>query len=425
MLQHWLNELATWAPGIRRIVIHSSGELDGESRNISSGFLRKLDQWLKRVRVDRVNEAIDAEDRDSMEPHSFCGTGYAIVTTYENVRRNADIYANHNWSYVVLDEAQKIRNPDAEITLACKKIRTPHRLAMSGTPIQNDLRELWSLFDFVYPGRLGTLPAFETEFGDPIKRGGYSNASPMQVQLAYRCALTLRDLINPYLLRRQKKEVKEVSRMPSKTEHVLFCRITQRQREMYEAYIRSDNVTGLLRGRSNRLLAAITMLRKICNHPDLVCDPDESSFQVFLNNGNSNKPGRESDSEDALSDFDDVKDVKDEVTLMERSGKLEVLSKILPLWNKQGHRVLIFCQWKMMLNIIQRFMLLKGWKFGRLDGNTNIGARQRLVDEFNSDESYFALLCTTRTGGVGLNLTGANRIILYDPGEPFVVFICV
>ena len=102
--------------------------------------------------------------------------------------------------------------------VACKKIRTPHRLAMSGTPIQNDLRELWSLFDFVFPGRLGTLPAFEQEFADPIKRGGYSNATPMQVQLAYRCSLTLRDLINPFLLRRQKKEIKEVSRMPSKSE---------------------------------------------------------------------------------------------------------------------------------------------------------------------------------------------------------------
>lgn len=414
MLQHWLNELATWAPGLRRVMIHSSGEVDGESRNITSSFLRKMDQWLKKVRADRVNEAIDAEDWKVMEPHSFCGTGYAIITTYENLRRNADLYSNHSWSYVVLDEAQKIRNPDAEITLACKKIRTPHRLAMSGTPIQNELRELWSIFDFVYPGRLGTLPAFETEFGDPIKRGGYSNASPMQVQLAYRCALTLRDLINPYLLRRQKKEVKEVSRMPSKTEHVLFCRITQRQRDMYEAYIQSDNVTGLLRGRSNRLLAAITMLRKICNHPDLVCDPDKVSFQAFLKNGVANRLQDGEDSDDSSSDLDDV---KDEETLMERSGKLEVLSKILPLWNKQGHRVLIFCQWKMMLNIIQRFMLLKGWKFGRLDGNTNVGARQRLVDEFNSDESYFALLCTTRTGGVGLNLTGANRIILYDPGK--------
>lgn len=77
--------------------------------------------------------------------------------------------------------------------------------------------------------------------------------------------------------------------------------------------------------------------------------------------------------------------------------------------------VLIFCQWKKMLTIIQRFMMLKGWKFGRLDGNTNVASRQRLVDNFNDDESYFAMLCTTRTGGVGLNLTGADRIILYDP----------
>lgn len=100
-------------------------------------------------------------------------------------------------------------------------MRTPHRLLMSGTPIQNDLRELWSLFDFVFPGRLGTLPAFEAEFADPIRRGGYSNASPMQVQLAYRCALVLRDLINPYLLRRQKKDIKEVSRYVRSTTFTL------------------------------------------------------------------------------------------------------------------------------------------------------------------------------------------------------------
>ena len=108
-------------------------------------------------------------------------------------------------------------------------MRTPHRLALSGTPIQNDLKELWSLFDFVFPGRLGTLPSFEQEFADPIKRGGYSNATPMQVQLAYRCALILRDLVNPYLLRRLKKDIKEVDRMPNKTEQVLFCRLCERQ----------------------------------------------------------------------------------------------------------------------------------------------------------------------------------------------------
>jgi DNA excision repair protein ERCC-6 len=356
-----------------------------------------------------VNEAIDEDDWETGEPHTFCGTGYAVLTTYENIRRNPETWISHNWSYVVMDEAQKIRNPDADVTLACKRFRTPHRLALSGTPIQNDLKELWSLLDFVFPGRLGTLPAFEQEFADPIKRGGYSNATPMQVQLAYRCALVLRDLINPYLLRRQKKDVKEVSRMPGKTEHVLFCRLSQQQRMLYESFLRSDEVLRVMRG-SAQMFAAITMLRKICDHPDLACSPDNASIVSFMKNGYVNEA--ELNNEDSCGSDDDNGDTE---TLMERSGKLEVLSKILPLWHKQGHRVLIFCQWRKTLNIIQRFTQLQGWKFGRLDGNTNVSARQRLVDEFNSDESYFGMLCTTRTGGVGLNLTGANRIIIYSP----------
>lgn len=413
MLQHWLNELAIWAPGLRRVLIHPSGEVDGLSRTVSANLLNSLATWLRQVRKDRVNEAIDDEDWETAEPHSFCGTGYVVVTTYENIRRNPEIWTRHDWSCSVLDEAQKIRNPDADVTLACKRLRTPHRLALSGTPIQNDLKELWSLFDFVFPGKLGTLPAFEQEFADPIRRGGYSNASPMQVQLAYRCALVLRELINPYLLRRQKKDVKEVSRMPGKTEHVLFCRLSQRQRMLYESFLRSDEVTKVIRG-SNQMFSAITVLRKICNHADLACDPDKPSFDSFVKNGFVKEADLYGDDDDEdFSDSDD--EIGNEESLTERSGKLEVLSKILPLWHKQGHRVLIFCQWKKMLNIIQHYTQQQGWKFGRLDGNTNVASRQRLVDEFNTDDSYFGMLCTTRTGGVGLNLTGANRVILYDP----------
>jgi len=103
-----------WAPGLRRVLIHTSGgEVDGLNRSISSQLLRKLSIWLKRARADRVNEPIDDEDWKTLDPHSFCGTGYAIVTTYENLRRNADIYTSHDFSYVLLDEAQKIKSPDA------------------------------------------------------------------------------------------------------------------------------------------------------------------------------------------------------------------------------------------------------------------------------------------------------------------------
>lgn len=195
------------------------------------------------------------------------------------------------------------------------------------------------MFDFIFPGRLGTLPAFEAEFAEPIKRGGYSNASPMQVQLAYRCALVLRDLINPYLLRRQKRDVKEVNRMPSKTEQVLFCRLSSKQRSLYQDYLASDEVMGVMRG-SVQLLKAVTMLRKICNHPDLVVGPDGVQESAFQN--------------ESSTDEDDGDAMFDEEQLVERAGKLHVLSKILPLWQEQGHRVIIFCQWRKML---VRFLL--------------------------------------------------------------------
>jgi len=419
VLQHWLKELSIWAPGLRRILCHHSGETDGLARNVTPKMLEHMSAWLRQSRSMYLNEAIDEKDLEEFNPDIFVGTGYVFVTTYENIRRCPDVWISHKWNYVILDEGQKIRNPDADVTLACKKLRTPHRLLLSGTPIQNDLKELWTLFDFVFPGRLGTLPAFESEFSDPIKKGGYSNASPMAVQLAYRCALVLKDLINPYMLRRQKKDIKEVSRMPGKTEQVLFCRLSKRQRDLYEAYLQSDEVSNILRG-SPQLLRSITILRKICNHPDLVCDPTEEAYQSFVHNGfNQISDKRDSDDEDsAIEDLDDPDSITD------RSGKMQVLAKILPLWQKQGHRVLIFCQWTKMLDMLQRLMMNNGWKFGRMDGKTSVSSRQQLIDRFNSDESYFAMLMTTRTGGVGVNLTGADRVVIYDPVSWSKVVLC-
>ena len=208
--------MSTWAPGLRRILIHYSAGNDTANtsgatgsdlplRKISNKLLNSLNRWLRYARNDYINEPLDEEDLQTMDHNSFIGTtGHVVLTTYETILRNIDVWTNHNWSYVVLDKEQKSRNPEADITLACIKLRTPHRIAITGTPIQNDLRKLWSIIDFVFPGRLQTLPTFEVEFNDTIRQGGYSNASPTQVQVAYRCALVLRDLINPYLLRRQK-----------------------------------------------------------------------------------------------------------------------------------------------------------------------------------------------------------------------------
>ena len=133
MLQHWLKEMAKWAPGVRRILIHQSGDAPTSQpslfhntmgqRKITTPLLHDASEWLKISRRNRLYEIIDESDLDSRDPSSFCGTAYAFVTTFENVRRNEEIWTNHRWSYVVIDEAQKIRNPTADVTLVCKVCR--------------------------------------------------------------------------------------------------------------------------------------------------------------------------------------------------------------------------------------------------------------------------------------------------------------
>ncbi|GMI29423.1 hypothetical protein TeGR_g3527 [Tetraparma gracilis] len=440
MLQHWLTEMARWAPGIRRVLLHKSGDERGEAlrgKGNRAPILRHLEKWLKAQRATLAREEQErARERATHaelfgEPPALdvrdefkTGAAYVVVTTYESLKRSDDNpLLSHPWTYVVMDEGQKIRNPDTEVTLATKSLRTVHRLLLSGTPIQNNLRELWSLFDFVFPGRLGTLPAFEQEFSDPIKVGGYANATPMQVQLAYRCALVLKDLINPYLLRRQKKDIAEVERMPGKTEQVLFCRLSPRQRDLYQSYIMGSEVQAVHEGRM-RCFKPIGVLRKLCNHPDLVCGNDDASRGRFkLGGAIAHTSADFGDGGDDNDDSDeDVVDLTDDDfsddgpnSFVNRSGKLQILSKILPLWKKEGHRVLIFCQTRQMLTLIERFVQRRNLTFRRMDGNTAVGARQGLVDRFNNDPSIFGMLLTTKTGGVGVNFVGANRIILFDP----------
>lgn len=281
----------------------------------------------------------------------------------------------------MLDEGHKIRNPDADITLTCKRLRTAHRLILSGTPIQNSLVELWSLFDFIYPGRLGTLPVFKNEFAFPINAGGYVNASSLQVQTSYRCACILRDMIRPYLLRRVKADV--AHELPSKQEQILFCQLTDYQRELYEFILESDIIQSVLAGKRN-ILAGIDLLRKVCNHPGLLLG------------------GPLEDSPGFPEPFGDI------------SGKMSVIKQTLELWKQRGHKVLLFCQTRQMLDLVESAVGPK-YHYLRMDGNTSVKDRGMLVDRFNKDPSIFIFLLTTKVGGLGLNLTGADRVIIYDP----------
>ena len=355
MLRQWRRELRIWAPKLKTTILHDSA--------ISSEAGGK-----KRARERLFNECIS--DGDGV-----------LLTTYEHMRMFRDRICAVRWGYAVLDEGHKIRNPDADVTIVAKQLQTVHRIIMSGAPIQNRLSELWSLFDFVFPGKLGTLPVFQAQFSVPIQIGGYTNASNQQVTTAYRCAVTLKDLIAPYLLRRMKCDVDV--KLPDKTEQVLFCPMTCEQREAYRAYLASREVEEILDG-SREALGGIDVLRKIVNHPDLLERRTQAANEGY---------------------GDSV-----------RSGKLQVTLKVLSLWREQGHRCLVFSQTQQMLDILESAVASAGYNYRRMDGNTSIASRMSLIDDFNDDDrGVFVFLLTTKVGGLGVNLTGANRVLLYDP----------
>lgn len=385
VLLQWVREFHKWYPPMRVVLLHASG-----SGVTQAG--RTYAELIQEVLFDGGGGNDNDSENDSENDDRGRGGG-VVIATYENVRQYQELFMDHEWDYVVLDEGHRIRNPDAEITLVCKQFKTVHRIILTGTPIQNRLRELWSLFDFVYPGKLGTLPTFDDEFVLPIRTGGYANASRMQVLMAYKCALVLKDLITPFLLRRTKKEIQHVTRMPDKMEQILFCSLTPRQRSVYQRFLGSAEVASVLR-RDVRPFRAIAILRHICNHPDLL--------ETVGENGAGALPSQRSDLEDYGS--------------VENSGKMLVLTKILSLWKEQGHRVLLFTQTRKMLDILESTMARLGYRSCRLDGTTSVKKRQSLLDAFNADDSkIFVFLLTTRAGGIGINLTGADRVVIFDP----------
>ncbi|KAK3163634.1 hypothetical protein QOZ80_1AG0006200 [Eleusine coracana subsp. coracana] len=377
LLQQWRREANRWYPMFKVKILHDSA--NGSSRK-SKAYSDSDSEASWDSDQEEVIHSKPAKKWDNLISRVVNSGSGLLLTTYEQLRILGEKLLDIEWGYAVLDEGHRIRNPNAEITLVCKQLQTVHRIIMTGAPIQNKLSELWSLFDFVFPGKLGVLPVFETEFSVPITVGGYANATPLQVSTAYRCAVVLRDLIMPYLLRRMKADVN--AQLPKKTEHVLFCNLTQEQRATYRAFLASSEVEQIFDGNRNSLYG-IDVLRKICNHPDLL------EREHAAQNPDYGNP--------------------------ERSGKMKVVEQVLKVWKDQGHRVLIFAQTQQMLDILENFLMTRDYQYRIMDGLTPPKQRMALIDEFNNTDEIFVFILTTKVGGLGTNLTGANRVIIYDP----------
>lgn len=380
VMKQWVNEFHLWWPPFRVSILHTSGSgmIDiGQESRIEEEIMTALPHSANRKPLTKAQKSakqiVDRVVRD----------GHILITTYSGLQTYADLLIPIDWEYAVLDEGHKIRNPNTAITIYCKELRTANRIILSGTPMQNNLVELWSLFDYVFPMRLGTLVNFKQQFEFPIRQGGYANASNLQVQTAMKCAETLKDTISPYLLQRFKADV--AADLPKKSEQVLFCKLTKLQRDSYENFLDSDDLKAIVSGK-RQVLYGVDILRKICNHPDL---QDHKNL--------SSKPG-----------YNYGSGVK--------SGKMQVVKALLELWKEQGHKILLFAQHRIMLDILEKFIRsLGGFNYRRMDGTTAIHSRQGLVDEFNNNADAHVFLLTTKVGGLGVNLTGADRVIIYDP----------
>ncbi|KAL0892789.1 hypothetical protein ABMA27_014490 [Loxostege sticticalis] len=361
VIYQWVSHFHYWCPYLRVAVLHNSGS-----------------------HVGNHNKLI----RDIHHSHGILLITYAGVVKYTK-----DLLA-HKWHYIILDEGHKIRNPDTQVSKQIKRFQTPHRLLITGSPMQNSLQELWSLFDFMSPGLLGTHHAFMEFFANPITQGGYANATELQEATALEIAIALKKMITPYMLRRTKAEVQDHIKLPEKNEQVLFCALSQEQRDLYMGYLMGSTVRSILDKESRygdplraRVLVALSTLRKICNHPDLY-----------------------------LYEMDEEQPVFDETFgHWKRSGKMTVVNSLLKIWQKQGHRTLIFSQSRAMICIIEQFLQNHDYKYLKMDGTVVVSQRQNLIKTFNENPEYLVFLSTTRVGGLGVNLTGADRVIIYDP----------
>ncbi|HSO00387.1 MAG TPA: SNF2-related protein, partial [Candidatus Nanopelagicales bacterium] len=291
-----------------------------------------------------------------------------VITSYALLRRDEEFLAKQDFDYAILDEAQHIKNPMSATAAAAKRLKAKRRLALTGTPIENRLSEIWSIFDFVSPGLLGPLDRFEQRFSRPIEAGEYKTAQ------------RLRSIIHPFILRRTKSEV--AKDLPEKIETDQICDLTGEQRTMYQQVAREVRAqvmgeverVGLAKSQL-QILAGLTRLRQAACDPRLLGLP---------------------------RDFTD-----------EDSGKLVALRELISNAIEGGHKVLVFSQFVMMLKLIEKAMKEDGVPYEYLDGSTKDRAER--VERFQGDPSVPVFLISLKAGGTGLNLTAADTVIHFDP----------
>uniref|UniRef100_A0A7S0T1K3 Chromatin-remodeling complex ATPase n=1 Tax=Mantoniella antarctica TaxID=81844 RepID=A0A7S0T1K3_9CHLO len=337
-LGNWMNEFKRWCPMIRAFKFHGNAEM----------------------RAGQIAE--------HMQPGCFD----VCVTSYEMVIREKNALKKFHWRYVIIDEAHRIKNENSCLSKTLRMFACNNRLLITGTPLQNNLHELWALLNFLLPEVFGSAGQFEEWFGNGEE--GEANVEVVQ---------QLHKVLRPFLLRRLKAEVEKS--LPPKKEMILKVGMSDMQKEFYKRALQKDIEVVNSGGDRSRLLNMVMQLRKCCNHPYLFqgAEPGPPYFA-----------GEH---------------------LIENSGKLMLLDKLLTRLKQKGSRVLIFSQMTRLLDILEDYLIYRQHKYCRIDGNTSGDDRENMIDTYNADGSEkFVFLLSTRAGGLGINLVTADTVIIYD-----------
>ncbi|RDW34103.1 hypothetical protein B0I72DRAFT_127595 [Yarrowia lipolytica] len=347
-----------------------------------------------------------------------------VVTSYDICRNDNAVFTKQQYNYCVLDEGHIIKNPQSRLTQSVKKIHANHRLILSGTPIQNNVLELWSLFDFLMPGFLGTEKVFNERFAKPIASSRNSKSSSKEQEAGALALEALHKQVLPFLLRRLKEDV--LSDLPPKIIQDYYCELSELQRELYgdfakkqKSVVENEITTETVESKQH-VFQALQYMRKLCNHPALVLNERHPKFSKIMKQFGGATGVKSINNAPKLQALQRLlldcgigetkgAEAKNGTSKKQHSeGDVPVISQ---------HRALIFCQLKDMLDIVENELFKKYMPtvtFMRLDGSTEARHRHDIVQKFNADPSIDVLLLTTHVGGLGLNLTGADTVIFVE-----------
>lgn len=354
-LTNWNSEFEKWAPTVQRIVYKGP-----------------------------------PNQRKNHQQQIRYGQFQVLLTTYEFIIKDRPILSKVKWLHMIVDEGHRMKNAGSKLSSTITQYyHTRFRLILTGTPLQNNLPELWALLNFVLPHIFKSVKSFDEWFNTPFANTGGQDTMALTEEEQLLVIRRLHKVLRPFLLRRLKRDVEKD--LPDKQERVIKCNFSALQAKLYKQLGKHNRImvnddkgrkTGL-RGLSNMLM----QLRKLCNHPFVFEEVEDQMNPSRMTND----------------------------MIWRSAGKFELLDRILPKFRATGHRVLMFFQMTQIMNIMEDFLRLRGITYLRLDGSTKADDRSELLKEFNAPDSpYFCFLLSTRAGGLGLNLQTADTVIIYD-----------